>query len=173
MARDLARPAAEARELLRVSGRPMDLRGRVVLDVVGEIDDYTAPLLDSCLRTHAGRRGLRKLVVHVAGVTVLGAAGLAALAQATELCRARGARLVVLGGGRSAVGRPVRPAGRRGEAGADRTPEPPASRDPRPPLSPRRPLRGSPARAPSSRGRASAEVPVRRPCGGARPGAGH
>jgi anti-anti-sigma factor len=171
MAGDLTRPAVAARELLRVAARPMDLRGRVVVDVVGVVDDCTAPLLDSCLRTHAGRRGLRKLVAHVAQVTVLGAAGLAALAEAAELCRARGARLVVLGGGRSAVRRPVRTR-RQVAAGADRTPEPQASPDPRPSLSPRRPVRGSPSGAPPSRGCASAEGPARRPCGGARPDAG-
>jgi hypothetical protein len=128
MAPDLAGPAVEARDLLRVSARPMDRRGRVTVDVVGEIDDYTVPLLDCCLRTHAARRGVRRLVVDVAEVTVLGAAGRAVPAWWTPEMRA--------------------------------------------PLSSRRLLRGSPAGTPPSRGCASGEGPVRRPCAGVRPGAG-
>ena len=90
-------------DLLRVSARPVDRRGRVVLHVVGRIDPYTVPLLQSCLHTHATRRGVRELVVDMEEVTSLGPDGVDALARARRRCLLRGARLRVRCSGRRAV----------------------------------------------------------------------
>src|SRR3712207_7139552 len=38
-------------------------RGRVTVEVDGEVDSYTAPLLEACLHTQTGRPELRTLVV--------------------------------------------------------------------------------------------------------------
>jgi hypothetical protein len=42
--------------------------GRVAVEVVGEADSRTAPALDVCLRSQAGRPGVRELVVDLTGV---------------------------------------------------------------------------------------------------------
>ncbi len=93
----------DTEDLLRVSARPADRRGRVVLDVVGRIDPYTVPLLQSCLDTHATRREVRELVVDMEGVTALGRDGLLALARTRQRCMLRGARLRVRCSGQRAV----------------------------------------------------------------------
>lgn len=127
-----------ADDLLWVAARPIDVRGRVVVEVVGEVDHYTAPLLGSCLRGQTARRGLRELVVDVRRVTFLAGVGLALLVEARERCAARGVRLALRCDGRRAVlgslelaglsallgveapeqnrdsARPVHPQGRRG-----------------------------------------------------------
>jgi anti-anti-sigma factor len=90
-------------DLLRVSARPVDRRGRVVLHVAGRIDPYTVPLLQSCLDTHATRRGVRELVVDMEEVTSLGRDGGEALARARRRCLLRGARLRVRCSSRQAV----------------------------------------------------------------------
>jgi anti-sigma B factor antagonist len=72
-----------------------DCPGRVVVEVVGEVDTSTAPLLQLCLDSQAVQRGLRELVVDLEQVTFLGAAGVTVLAQAHRRCRMRGARLVL------------------------------------------------------------------------------
>ena len=77
--------------------------GRVLVQVVGEVDSYTAPALDLCLHSQATRSGVRELVVDLGRVTFLDAAGVNALALADRRCRSRGARLVIRTGGRSAV----------------------------------------------------------------------
>jgi anti-sigma B factor antagonist len=82
--------------------------GRVVVEVVGDVDGYTAPALDACLRSQATQPGVRELVVHLGQVTFLDAAGVGVLARADRRCRMRGARLVIRTGGRSAVLRPLR-----------------------------------------------------------------
>jgi len=101
----------EVKDLLRVTARPIDGHGRVVLDVAGEVDHYTAPLLSSCLGTECHRGGLRELVVDLDGVTFLAGAGLSALAQARRWCSTREARLVLCCSGRRAVLRPLEMAG--------------------------------------------------------------
>jgi anti-anti-sigma factor len=93
--RHRARPATG--DLLRVTARPGDARGRVVVEVTGTVDEQTVPLLEACLRTQTRRPGLRELVVDTTGGAFLDEAGLAALVRTRARCRARGARLVVSG----------------------------------------------------------------------------
>ncbi|MGY1704840.1 anti-sigma factor antagonist [Geodermatophilus sp. SYSU D00697] len=90
-------------QLLSVQTLPDPRPGRVVVEVVGEVDSYTAPALDLCLTSQARQRGVRELVVSLGQVTFLGAAGVGVLAQADRRCRMRGGRLVVRTGGRPAV----------------------------------------------------------------------
>jgi anti-anti-sigma factor len=97
------RSAPDAEQLLAVTTLPGTRPGRVVVEVTGEVDTYTAPLLGACLDSQSGRRGLRELIVDLEQVTILGTAGVAALAQARRRCRMRGARLVVRCGGRRRV----------------------------------------------------------------------
>jgi anti-anti-sigma factor len=77
--------------------------GRVVVEVVGEVDSETAPALDLCLRSQAGQPGVGELVVDLTGVTFLGAAGVEVLARADRRLRGRAGRLIVRTGGRRAV----------------------------------------------------------------------
>jgi anti-anti-sigma factor len=79
----------------------------MVVQVTGEVDAYTAPLLQLCLDSQATQRGLRELVVDLEQVTFLGAAGNTVLAQAHRRCRMRGARLVIRTGGRRNILRPL------------------------------------------------------------------
>jgi anti-sigma B factor antagonist len=94
-------------ELLAVGSSPVDGRGRVLIEVRGELDHYTAPLLEACLDGQIGRRRVRTVVVDLQEVTFLGLAGVAVLARARRRCLARGARLVVRCGGRRRVLRPL------------------------------------------------------------------
>jgi anti-anti-sigma factor len=104
--------------------------GRVVVEVRGEVDAATAPLLQACLDSQSASAGLRELVVDLRGATSLDGAGAAALTRARRRCAARGARLVLRGsgahvplpgGGRGTArsGRQVHaaPAGRRQQPG--------------------------------------------------------
>ncbi|SDM74478.1 anti-anti-sigma factor [Geodermatophilus siccatus] len=103
-----APPAApETGQLLSVTVVPGGRPGRVVVEVIGEVDAYTAPALDVCLHSQARQRGVRVLVVDLSRVTFIGAAGVTVLAQADRRCRMRGARLVVHTGGRRRVLRPL------------------------------------------------------------------
>jgi anti-sigma B factor antagonist len=95
---------------LTVNARPRDAR-RVVLDVVGHVDAFTAPLLRACLGTQLSRPGLRELVVDVGGVDFLGAAGVSAIAEAARRCRERGLRLRLRAHGSASVLRPLELAG--------------------------------------------------------------
>jgi anti-anti-sigma factor len=105
---DVVRPACrQPQELLTVAVPRIGAHGRVTVEVVGEVDHFTAPLLSACLESHVRRGGLRELVMDMDGVTFLGAAGLAVLARADRLCRERGARLLVRHEGRAAVRRPL------------------------------------------------------------------
>jgi anti-anti-sigma factor len=74
--------------------------GRVRVEVVGEVDAYTVPLLELCLQSQTTRREVRELVVDLTRVTFLAAVGLSALVQANHRCARRGARLVVRTGAR-------------------------------------------------------------------------
>src|SRR5215213_11728179 len=94
--------------LLSVTALPPTPRGRVVVEVSGEIDQFTAPLLDACLQTQSGRRGVRELVVDMEDVAYLGAAGISVLTEAGARCRRHGARLLVRCNGRPSVVRPLR-----------------------------------------------------------------
>ncbi|SES74163.1 STAS domain-containing protein [Geodermatophilus poikilotrophus] len=96
-----ASPAApDPDRLLSVSALPGPRPGSVVVEVIGEVDAYTAPLLDVCLDSQARQRGVREVVVDLSRVTSLGAAGVTVLARAHRRCGVRGARLVVHTGGR-------------------------------------------------------------------------
>ena len=86
-------------QLLSVRSLPDVRTGHVVVEVTGEVDTYTAPLLDACLRSQAGRRGVLEVVVDLRGVTFLGAVGVTALARAYRRCRMHGARLMIRTGG--------------------------------------------------------------------------
>jgi anti-sigma B factor antagonist len=95
------RPAAaeDRAELLSVRALPAARPGCMVIEVVGEVDSYTAPLLEVCLSTQAGRPDVRRIEVDLRRVTSLGSAGVAALARAHRLCRSNRARLVIRTGG--------------------------------------------------------------------------
>jgi anti-anti-sigma factor len=97
------RSAPDPEQLLAVTTLPGTRPGRVVIEVTGEVDTYTAPLLGACLHSQSGRRGLRELIVDLEQVTLVGTAGIDALTQARRRCRMRGARLVVRCGGRRRV----------------------------------------------------------------------
>jgi anti-anti-sigma factor len=99
----LRRPVAHPAPLLSVSTATDPRPDRVVVEVVGEVDSGTAPVLAVCLQSQPGRPGIRELVVDLAGVTFLGTAGIDVLVQADRRCRGRGVRLVVRTGGRRAV----------------------------------------------------------------------
>jgi anti-sigma B factor antagonist len=98
-------------ELLSVTSSPVDLRGRVVVAGRGEVDAYTAPLLEACLDGQVARRKVRTVVVDLHEVTHLGAAGLAVLVRVRRRCLARGARLVVRTGGQRRAALPLELAG--------------------------------------------------------------
>lgn len=101
---------AHPEQFLAVNARP---RGdsHVVLDVVGHVDAFTAPLLRACLRTQLSRPGLRELVVDVGGVEFLGAAGASVIVEAARRCRERGLRFRLRAHGRRHVLRALEGAG--------------------------------------------------------------
>jgi len=86
-------------DLLWVGARPTGRRGRVVVDVVGEVDDYTAPLLAACLRGQSARSAVRTLVLDLSRVRFLSGAGVAVIEEAAGRCAVRGARLELRTGG--------------------------------------------------------------------------
>jgi len=94
-------PAGPER-FLSVTPRPRDAR-HVVIDVVGHVDAFTAPLLRACLRTQLSRPGLRGLTLDVGGVDVLGAPGVAVIVEAARRCRRRGLGFRVRARGRGQV----------------------------------------------------------------------
>jgi len=98
-------------ELLSVTGSPVDGRGRVVVAVRGEVDAYTAPLLEACLEGQVARRKVRAVVVDLEEVTHLGAVGIAVLLRLRRRCLSRGTRLVVRTGGQRRTQRPLELAG--------------------------------------------------------------
>jgi anti-sigma B factor antagonist len=100
-------PAPDRVRLLSVTAVPSARPDHAVVEVAGEVDTYTAPLLDACLTTQTRRRGVATLTVDVERVTFLGAAGVTVLAQAQRRCQIRGARLLVVSGGRRRVLRPT------------------------------------------------------------------
>jgi anti-sigma B factor antagonist len=103
------RPAApDPGQLLSVTALPAGRPGRVVVEVTGEVDAYTAPVLDLCLQSQATRPAVREIVADLRRVTLLGAAGVTALARAQRRCRTRGARLMIATGGRRDVLRVLR-----------------------------------------------------------------
>ena len=88
-----AAPAPD--ELLSVGVVPGGRPGQTVVRAVGEVDTYTAPLLQACLDFQAGRPDVRVLVVDLEQVGFLGAAGVTVLVQAQRRCRAHGAGLIL------------------------------------------------------------------------------
>jgi anti-anti-sigma factor len=97
------RSVSDHGQLLSVTTVSDPRPGRVVVEVVGEVDSCTAPALDVCLQSQASQPGVRELVVYLGQATFLGAAGVKVLAQADRRCRMRGTRLVIRTGGRPAV----------------------------------------------------------------------
>jgi len=87
-------------QLLSLTARAGNRPGSVVVDVTGEVDTFTVPLLELCLDSQGNRRDLRELVVDLDQVTFLGVVGVAALARAHRRCARRGVRLVVQCDGR-------------------------------------------------------------------------
>jgi anti-anti-sigma factor len=98
-------PDLDREQLLSVRSVPEKRTGRVVVEVTGEVDTYTAPLLDACLRSQADRPGVRQVVVDLRGVTFLGAVGGSVIARAYRRCRASGARLTLRTDGNRTVER--------------------------------------------------------------------
>ncbi|MGY1691393.1 anti-sigma factor antagonist [Geodermatophilus sp. SYSU D01105] len=141
------RPAPDPGHLLSVTTVPDPRPGRVVVEVAGEVDSYTAPALDVCLTSQAGQRGVRELVVCLGQVTFLGAAGVRALARAERRCRVRGARMVIRTGGRRRVLPPLQLTGLADVVAVDPADaEPPPPRGPRLRTTPRRPSARRPRR---------------------------
>jgi anti-sigma B factor antagonist len=105
---DLGSPHRE--RFLTVNPRPRG-ESHVVLDVVGYVDAFTAPLLRACLRTQLSRSGLRELVVDVGGVQFLDAAGVSAIVEAARRCRERGRRFRLRAHGQKHVLRRLEVAG--------------------------------------------------------------
>ena len=103
-----SRAAPGPGQLLSVTAVPAARPGRVVVEVTGEIDAYTAPVLDLCLQSQAARPAVREIVADLRRVTLLDAAGVTALARAQRRCRTRGARLMIVTGGRRDVLRVLR-----------------------------------------------------------------
>lgn len=97
-------------QFLAVDASPCGTR-RVVLDVRGHVDAFTAPLLRACLRTQLSRPGLRELVVDFGGVDFLGAAGVSVIAEAARRSRERGLRFRLRAHGRRSVLRALQLAG--------------------------------------------------------------
>jgi anti-sigma B factor antagonist len=115
----------DPRELLSVTALSAALPGRVVVEVTGEVDTYTAPLLDVCLQSQVARDAVREIVVDLRRVTLLGAAGITALARAERRCRARSARFSIATGGRPEVLRVLRLCGLADALTVDPVPEAP------------------------------------------------
>jgi anti-anti-sigma factor len=107
----LSATAPRSPDLLSVTALPGDRPGCVVVEVSGQVDPSTAPLLHACLATQSGRRGVQELVVDLQQVTHLAEAGVAALAWAQRRCRLRGARFALRCGGRRSVLRLLQPSG--------------------------------------------------------------
>jgi anti-sigma B factor antagonist len=105
------RSASDPGQLLSVRTVADPRPGRVAVEVVGEVDTYTAPVLDICLQSQASQPGVRELVVHLGQVQFLGAAGIEVLAQVADRCRTRRARLAIHPGGRRTVLRCLQLAG--------------------------------------------------------------
>ena len=98
-------------QLLSVTALPERRPGHVVVQVRGEIDTYTEPLLRACLRSQITRPTTAELVVDLRNVIFLGAAGIAALVSARTSCRTRGIRFAVRAGDQPRVRRPLALAG--------------------------------------------------------------
>jgi anti-sigma B factor antagonist len=147
-------PAApDTGQLLSVTAVPGTRPGRVVVEVIGEVDAYTAPALDVCLHSQARQRGVRELVVDLSRVTFLGAAGVTVLAQAHRRCRMRGARLVVHTGGRRRLPGALQLTGFADLVAIDPTEPEPQVRGPRTAARPRPGPRRTPIRRPRREGR--------------------
>ena len=58
-------PAPTPGQPLSVTTLPDPRPGRVVVEVVGEVDTCTAPALDVCLHSQAAQPGVRELVVYL------------------------------------------------------------------------------------------------------------
>jgi anti-sigma B factor antagonist len=101
------RPVPDPGRLLSVRAVPGSRPGRVVVEIVGEVDSHTVPVVEVCLQSQADQPGVRELVVDLGGVTFLGAAAIGVLARAERRCRMRGARLVIRTGGRHTALRPL------------------------------------------------------------------
>lgn len=92
-------------DLLWVGATALDRRGRVVVEVVGEVDDFTVPLLESCLRGQCARAAVRVLEVDLTRVGFLSCSAVTVLVNAARRGAGHGARLVVRPGGRSTTSR--------------------------------------------------------------------
>ena len=66
---DLDGSVADPGLLLSVSTVTDRRPGRVIVVVVGEVDEYSAPALDVCLQSQARQPGVRELVVDLVRVT--------------------------------------------------------------------------------------------------------
>ena len=103
-----ARPEpTDLEQLLAITALPEGRPGSVVVQVRGEVDSYTEPLLRACLRSQITRLAVTELVVDLREVTFLGAVGIAALLAARNSCRARSIRFTVRAGAQRHVLRPL------------------------------------------------------------------
>jgi anti-anti-sigma factor len=100
----LADPAApDPVQLLTVTASRGDRPGDVVVEVAGEVDASTAPLLQLCLDSQTNQSDLRELAVDLEQASFLGADGVAALTRAHRRCWERRVRLVLRRAGRRRV----------------------------------------------------------------------
>ncbi len=144
-----ASPAApDAGQLLSVTAVSGTRPGSVFVEVTGEVDAHTAPVLDACLHSQTRRRGVHEVVVDLSQVAFLGAAGITALAQAHRRCRMRGARLVVHTGGERRLLRALQLTGFADLVAVDPTELEPQVRGPRTAARPRPRPRQAPIRRP-------------------------
>jgi anti-sigma B factor antagonist len=82
--------------------------GVSVIEIAGELDALTTPLLDECLREQR-RAGLNHLVIDLSAVTFLGSSGLAALVQCSRKLEAQGSgsKVHLTGTSHRAIRRPL------------------------------------------------------------------
>lgn len=82
--------------------------GACVIEIAGELDALTTPLLDECLREQLGA-GPSHVVVDLTEVTFLGSSGLASLVQGRRELHAAapGSALYLIGASHRAVRRPL------------------------------------------------------------------
>ncbi len=97
------RVAPDAGSLLSVTVLPGVRPSHVLIEVIGEVDNFTAPALELCLASQASQSGVCELIVDMSQVTFLSAAAVSVLAQTQRQCRLRGARLLLRSGGRRHV----------------------------------------------------------------------
>ena len=100
-------PPRDPGELLAVATVPAERPGRVVVEVVGPVDQHNARLLQGCVQAQLARRGVSELIVDMEGVSFLGVRGLSVLIAAQAHSQRLGITLSVRCNGARPVLRPL------------------------------------------------------------------